>query len=186
METVENTKKQIEGDLEIINLQKQICELEVMTLSIFQKMKIIELTTLGHDPEMAKIYPQEYRAYCQAVKDMQGYIFNVNVADMKMNLQLMQKTLAMHQETLKTYETFRKRYQELYKKSTPEEVYDREKIFQKRMKEELIDEVLTLIYPNLTTELKPVMRKRYEEKTVEELEDIKRVFEAELSEDKSR
>lgn len=165
--------------LEKIALQEQINDIERQILEIFKQMKMTELETLKHKDELKKDYPKEYAAFNQAVLDMQGYVNDNSIDDMKYYVGLLTKTLDMHKETLKTYDKFKKIYELTYGKD--EKDYGiKEKELQDKLKDALIDEVIAVVYPNITDFLKSLIKESYQNRSIEELEDIKRVFSEDL------
>lgn len=68
--------------------------------------------------------------------------------------------------------------------SEPENLYQEDIIraFLEKQRNILIDSCLSLVFPNLNDIQKPIFRKQFENKSIEELEDIERFYLQELKE----
>ena len=172
---MEEKIKEIKADLERIKLQKEVCQMEQKALTTFAEMKKIELAIVEHQSEVAKNYPQEYAKFKQAVSDMQMFMNRPDLRDMQENIAIWQKTLAMYQDTLKDYQSFYQKYQDMYGRDL-EATSTRQKELQDNLKRALIQEIIPLVYPNITPELKPIVENWFIDKSIPELEDIKRLF----------
>ena len=70
--------------------------------------------------------------------------------------------------------------------SEPENLYEEDilKAFLEKQRNLLIDSCLSLVFPNLNEIQKPIFRKQFENKSIEELEDIERFYLQELKEER--
>lgn len=180
MEDLGKREQVIQNILKLVAMQEKIYGLEQDILSVIKRMELIELATLDHCDELRQT--KEYRNFLQAIKDMQGYMPDALPEDMDYYLKMLEETLSMHKETLAAYEEFLKRYEEVFGKVSLDSS-KKEDNLESKMKDALIEEVISLVYPNITDELRPIVRKWYVDKTILELEDIKRNFLMELNDE---
>lgn len=172
METIDKIKSEITQ----ISLQQEIKQIETEILEIFKQMKMIELATLEHQDDVGKKYPKEYKEFQQAIKDMSSfYNVNSNLDDLKEWLYINAENKAMFKEALAKYEKFHRIYNETLG-------IDEDFQQKRQLKDDLIEEIITQIYPNISRELRPIVKKWYQDKSIEELKDIKRANLNELDE----